>query len=458
MKKRAYLTTAILIAAALILTACDLPSNTGDLDNNTAETLVALAFTQTAIAEFETAEQQPTEAPVTPAETEPPSATATPTVTPTEIVHEITPGEPGFVNKWFYDTNSSNGASTGGVTGGDDYVANLFERPFTEGDMAYRPDLDINKTEISSGDNFIYTTIFVNGEHPQEGLPGAYGVEIDWDRDGRGDLLVMVKNPNESTWDISGVSVHRDTNKDVGGSTVMRPDSNYQGDSYEETIFSSEILDDPDTAWARWSPGENPVVTLAFKKSLISGNGTFVWGVWAAENLLASENMDLHDRHSQSEAGSPYPSRSNYPLAAINQVDNTCRETFGFEPTIGIPGLCAIPEEEDEEEPIPDDPEEEGLPGSLIGSAFDDWDNDGTRDSDEPDTVYDVTITVHNETCANPAIGSSTDKFFNFSGLGPGMICVQITQPGPMTTPSQYTVEITPGGSAYVDFGFESPE
>ena len=458
MKKRVLLTTAILLALALLLAACELPFGASSLDANTAETLVALAFTQTAIADSEAAEPEPTEEPDTPQETiEPsPTPTATSTPSPTEIVHEIMPGEPGFVSKWFFDTNASNSASSGGVTGGDDYVANLFERPFTEGEMTYRPDLDINRTEISSDDNFIYTAIYVNDEHPQGGLPGAYGIEIDWDRNGRGDLLVMVQNPNEGAWDIAGVSVHRDQNNDVGGSTVMRPDSNYQGDSYEEIIFSNEVLDDPDTAWARWSPGESPVVTLAFKKSLIEGNGTFVWGVWAAENLLAPENIDLHDHISQSEAGSPYTGRSDYPLAAINLVDNTCRETFGFTASVGIPGLCALPEEE--EEPTPDIPEEEGLPGSLIGSAFDDWDNDGTRDPDEPDTVYDVTITVHNESCANPAIGSSTDKFFNFSGLGPGMICVKITQPGPMTTPSQYTVEITPGGSAYVDFGFESPQ
>ena len=31
--------------------------------------------------------------------------------------------------------------------GGDDYVANLYERPFTEEEMIYRPDIDINKAE-----------------------------------------------------------------------------------------------------------------------------------------------------------------------------------------------------------------------------------------------------------------------------------------------------------------------
>jgi hypothetical protein len=462
MKNRKFVLTGLMAILSLILGGCEFPFNTAEEQLSISETMVALAFTQTAMVESDTEEILETEA-LTNIPTDAPPTDPNLTDTP-EILHEITPGEPGYISKWFYDTDSSDNQNAGGVTGGDDYVANLFERPFTRGEMVYRPDIDIVKTEIKHDDNFIYTNIFMSGEHPSGGLPGTYGVEIDWDRDGRGDLLVLAQSPNLNDWDISGVSIHKDTNNDVGGRNIMRPDPNYQGDSYDQEFFSMNVLDDPDAAWSRWQSNAQPVVTIAFKRSLLSGNNTFVWGVWASEDLLTSANLDLHDRFTQSEAGSPYPNRSNYPLSQINLVDNTCRETFGFEPSSPIPGLCYTPEaatptpEEPGERPIPTEPTHDELPGTVVYTAFDDLDNDGNHDVGEPYTVYDITVTAHNDSCANPVVKSSMAKFDNLSELGPGMICVKITQPGPMTTPSQYIVEIVPGGSASVIFGFESPE
>ncbi len=141
------------------------------------------------------------------------------------------------------------------MTGGDDFVANLYERPFTETEMVYRPDVDIKKAEISSDDTFYYVIITLSGEHPDGGLQAAYGVEIDEDRDGRGDLLVVADNPTSTSWSIDGVSIHRDSNNDVGGSSIMRPDSGYAGDGYDQVVFSKDMLDDPDAAWARMSTG-----------------------------------------------------------------------------------------------------------------------------------------------------------------------------------------------------------
>ncbi len=343
-------------------------------------------------------------------------------------------------------------ASSGGVTGGDDYVANLFERPFTQTDMVYRPDLDITKTEITSDSNFIYTNIILNGENPNGGLPGIYGIEIDWDRDGRGDLLVIAQNPMMNDWSIDSVGVYKDSNNDVGGSSIMRPDTNYTGDAYETVLLSSSVLDDPDLAWARYTPGDTPTVTLAFKKSLIEGGGTFVWGVWAADSLLTPDNLDLHDHISKADAGSPYPSHSDYPLAALNLVDNTCRETYGFDATSPIPGLCYTPQ--------PDNPSDQpgSQPGTISGIAFDDYNNNSVRDSGEPVTVYSVTISVHSDSCSNPALQTTSSKSFSFSGLTPGAYCVKISGGGPLNTANPQNVNLSSGGSAYVLFAFQSPE
>jgi hypothetical protein len=436
------------------LSACQLNQLGGDSDQEiAAQTLVALAFTQTALAEQQSQPQaEETEAPPSEVTEEMTAETAEPTI---EITHTVTPGEPGWVNKWFYDTDSS---ATGGAytNGGDDFVANLFERPFTETEMVYRPDVDINKAEMSEDDTFYYVTITLNGQHPDGGLQAAYGIEVDTDRNGRGDLLVITDRPASTEWDIAGVSAHKDPNKDVGGSSIMRPDSGYSGNGYEETVFSMDVLDDPDTAWARVNLGSPPSVTIAFKKSLIQGSSTFVWGVWAADSLLDPALIDLHDNFTQSEAGSPYLNQSDYPVKALNLVDNTCRETYLFEATEPIPGLCYVPEQP--AEPTPTETATlEPTPGTITGAVFDDLNNDGDRDSGEPLTVYSVVVYAHKGSCADPSVRMTGAKSFTFSDLEPGTYCVDIIRTGggtDMTTPSQYTFDLGAGATYYVEFGY----
>lgn len=436
MKKTFVLMLCLTLILSSILTGCHFP--TADDEEEATE--------EAATEESEEQEDEETsEETVETEETVKTEETATEEAT-VEVTHTITPSEPGWVTKYFYDTDSS----IGYVSAGDDFTANLFERPFTESEMVYRPDIDIYMTEISSDDNYYFVSIYLNDINSDGGLQGIYGVEIDSDRDGRGDLLVIADHPTSTSWDITGVSVHTDPNSDVGGSTIMRPDSGYSGDGYENVVFSSDVLDDPDAAFARVELGDPPCVTLAFKKSLVS-LGTFVWGVWAADSLLDPALIDIHDNFTETEAGSPYQSSSKYPLAAVNLVDNTCRETYGFEATVSIPGLCYEPEPTPEptatDVPTPE-------PGTITGVAFDDSNNDGDRDSGEPLTIKTVTITLHSDTCSSAAINTTNDKEFSFTGLTAGTYCVEISPTSSMTTSSSYTVDVPAGGSVYVEFGY----
>ena len=452
MRKRIFLCLCFILLISFQLVGCSFPSSSSsESDEGIVQTLIAMGLTQTAMVEGQLAEPAVTEMIAAPEEVvleeEIPLVESEPAAA--EIVHNTLPGNPGWINKWFFDTNSASTASGGYVTSGDDFVANLFERPFTATEMIYRSDVDIQKTEISEDATFYYVTIYLDDTHPEGGLQAAYGVEIDEDRDGRGDLLVIADRPASTEWDIGGVSVYRDANNDVGGSKIMRPDTGYAGDAYEQVVFSNEVLTDPDTAWARVSAGAPVSVTIAFKKNLISRD-TFVWGVWASDNLLDPTLLDLHDHFTQEEAGSPYPAHSTFPLAAVNLVDNTCRETYKFEATESIPGLCYVPQK-----PTDTPPEETEPPlGEIYGVAFDDINNNGVRNAGEPLTVYSVTITLRQGSCSGTIIASTNAKSFSFSGLEPGSYCVSISPPGSMTTPSSQTVTVPAGGSIYIEFGY----
>jgi len=204
--------------------------------------------------------------------------------------------------------------------------------------------------------------------------------------------------------------------------------------------------------------GDPPSVTLAFKKSLVDSS-TFVWGIWAADSLLDPALIDIHDNFTDAEAGSPYQSHANYPLAAVNLIDNTCRETFGFDADVPIPGLCYLPEEEPTPKPTPEPtatkkPTPKPEPGQITGVAFDDVNNDGDRDPGEPFTIYPVTVTLHSGSCSAASISSTNSKSFSFTGLTAGTYCVKITPTGSLTTPSSYVVDVPAGGSKYVEFGY----
>jgi hypothetical protein len=446
MKKPFLIAVSLMMVIAIALSACSILSSSDVIQDEPSDQTLPEAVTEEAPAN----EEPETE----PVEVETQAPTAEPEVVevvaeeateaveeaeteaPAEIVHTMLPGEPSALIKSFTDTNSALTASGGYVTAGDDFTANLFERPFSENEMFYFSDLDIQKAEIAQDENFYYVTITVDSYHPDGGLQAGYGVEIDEDRDGRGDLLIVVDRPFSTAWDIAGVTVRRDANNDVGGSKIMRPDTGYTGDSYEQVLFSVDVLDDPDMAWARVTDAQHPQVTIAFKKSIVSSS-TFLWGVWAADSLLELVTLDIHDYFTAEEAGSPNPSMSTFPLKAVNLVDNTCRETFGFTATAPLPGLC----------PLPIQPTAVS-PGSISGFVFYDGNNSGSYEAtaDLPRTSG-FTVTLHSGSCSGSQIASSGSTNFKFSGLAAGTYCVKISPSVVLSTSNAYTVNLSEGQS-----------
>ena len=277
-----------------------------------------------------------------------------------EIKHTTIPGQPGWVSQWWMETNSASTAAQKRANGGDYLNQNLLERPFTAEEMVYRPDVDLVRVELSQDATFYYFLLHLSGVNPKNDMLSAYyGVELDINRDGRGDFLLWALGDGSTDWCIADVFVFQDANVDVGGSRPLLADApDYNGDSYEQLLFSPDHLADPDAAWKRVDPADDNVMQLAIKKSILDNATTFMWNAWADDGIKDPSNFDYNDFFTLKEAGSPIGGTADYPLKGLFLTDNTCRLAFGFEPTGNEIGLCSVPKPVDTPKaPEPDTPD-----------------------------------------------------------------------------------------------------
>lgn len=392
----------------------------------------------------------------------PPTQTDIPPVdTATTIPHSTYPGEPGWVSRWFFDTNSSSTASQKKAPGGDDYYKNYFERPFTANEMIYHPDIDIHKAEVSSDSNFFYFTIFPGGlASGTNDLPGFFGVELDTDLDGRGDFLISCGQPNHEDWRMENVVVYGDSNNDVGGYRPSSSDVPSSSNGYDKTLFSISVLNDPDAAWCRKAPGGDLKVNIAVKRSLIGWPEIFTWGTWIFGQQPDPVKFEFNDHITHSDAGSPYTVNSDYPLKALSLLDSTCRETFGFEATTDIPGLCPRPEPTPTNTKVPKTPTftatTQASPGVVTGQFFWDANKNGIKDSGEDYYIYvNRIIYLRVGTCGSggSVIASTTGHSFYFS-VAPGTYCLSLNENTYVTTSMPIQVNITSGEVKTKDIGY----
>jgi hypothetical protein len=325
------------LALLLTVTACNIPVEEGPLVVDTG----LEAFTST---------PSPTRS-ATPTPTSTPADTATDTPTlessvtaSATIAHTLTPGAPP--SSWLSEINdhdSSITASQRRTTAGESFPIDLFERPFNAETMdVYFPDLDIKRARLSMDGTWIFVTIQLVGPGEGGGLGGNYGLEVDLNLDGRGDMLLLASAP-QAAWSTDGVQVWKDNNHDVGSSHPLLADVPADGrDGYETLVFYQGQGSDPDAAWAQLLAGDPAGVRLAFKKSLIQNDGTFLWGAWADQGVFEPGWYDYNDHFTHNEAGSPLQELTQYPNQALFEIDNTCRWAVGFTPTGVEPGLCPL--------------------------------------------------------------------------------------------------------------------
>jgi hypothetical protein len=275
-------------------------------------------------------------------ETVPPSPVAeepTPMSDEVVVVHVQTPSPDAASGRIIHDVESSGTGPEGRAPYGDSYDINLFERPFLQ-DMTYVPDLDIKVFSLAQDDDWYYVSIKTIGDDPNNPMGIHFAVELDMNRDGFGDFIVVAQPPYTSEWTASNVQVFADQNKDTAGVSALKSDAPFDGDGYETLIFdiAQGVGDDPDLAWVRMVNDEFATIQFAFKKSWAGGE--FMMGVMTDAGLKDVSRLDYVNRFTEAEAGSPVRNKQHYPLKILHSVDNTCREAFGFSPTGFEPRLC----------------------------------------------------------------------------------------------------------------------
>jgi hypothetical protein len=252
--------------------------------------------------------------------------------------HAATPADMAASGRLNYDVDSSGTGSEHRAPYGDSYNINLFERPFTQTDMTYLPQLDITTFQLSEDPTWYYVSFDLVGGDMNEPAGINYGVELDVDHDGFGDYLIWAFPPYTPQWLAETVRVYQDTNHDTGGASAEKSDAVYPGDGYDQLIFDGGQGVDHDLAWVRLNPGVTAAIQFAFKRSL-AGNA-FMWGAWADFGLRDPAKFNYNDRFTEAQAGSPEKSEKYYPINAIYLVDNTCWAAVGFKPSGYEPHLC----------------------------------------------------------------------------------------------------------------------
>jgi hypothetical protein len=303
--------------------------------------------------------EPPTQIPSTTA-SETPAAIAVPPVD-TTTQHKIIPVNlPSDRSSHAGDYDSSKLAAKKIVAGGDRFTFGRFERPFNANTMdIYFSQLDIVDTYVYQDDTWIYGTITLNKPDAAKGFDGKYALEIDLDRDGKGDWLIIASGPSSTEWTVKGVQVYQDKNKDVGNISPMFTDKNTtDGDGYETLVFDQGTGGDADSAWVRISPNDPNTIEISVKRSVLSNPDKYLINMWAGTSSLNPALFDINDHFTQEQAGAADPGLEvYYPIKAVSELDNSCKMAVGFKPTGQEPGLCEIFIPKEVGQPAPPQPQ-----------------------------------------------------------------------------------------------------
>ncbi len=305
------------------------------------------AATSTEVAE--------TEAPAAtdaPTESAPSPIDATPDIQHTDFPINLPENQSGQAG----DFDSSKVLENKTLIGGDRFTYGRFERPFNANTMdIYFSQLDIVDTKVHQDDNWIYGTIILKELSQSSSESEKYAIELDTTLDGKGDWLIVTNKPETTDWTVNNVRIYKDENKDVGGEMPALTDNTpVDGDGFEALVFDQGVGDDADSAWVRLSPNNSNAIEFAIKKTAIENPTQFMINMWAGTGILDTVLFDLNDNFTHEQAGAADAGLEFfYPIKEVTEIDNSCRMAVGFQPNGTEPGICPVPQKEQQGNPVP---------------------------------------------------------------------------------------------------------
>jgi hypothetical protein len=237
--------------------------------------------------------------------------------------------------------------------GCDSYDPDLLERPVTQfpGDdlSKYFAWVDIDTAWAGQDADWIYVGIGIRGLKDGNTMDAKPFFEIDFDEDGRGDLIVLHeggKNPDDFDGSFTSatakpnekLSAFTDTDDSVGGADPNAGDGpGGQGDGYDtETWKTGDTPDDGCAVRQIIRASGFPRFDFACQKSVVGdpgGNFAFRATINRGSNDFA--NFTLNDTYDAAAYGSPYSANANYTSSNSYEMDNTLWSTIDLPVELG---------------------------------------------------------------------------------------------------------------------------
>jgi hypothetical protein len=269
---------------------------------------------------------------------------------PTAMFNGESPTQPGtpVYSQMLLDCNTGElidlGTPIQPHPGCDDWQINRYERPFNADEQdRYYPDVDILSAALGHSQHWYYARLEIYDVDQDTGrLDGLFGLELDLDLDGRGDVLITVEfldsNENISEWSNTGVQAWKDTDNDVGNEMPMQPDPAIDTDGYDAASLDPQ--ERSGDVWVRAALGKPSFVEIAFKPEVIDDAPGFKWWAWVDEGVSDPSGYDYHDYFTRDEAGDVYSGEQFFPARELFSMDNTCAEFWGVNPPPDDPTTC----------------------------------------------------------------------------------------------------------------------
>jgi len=211
--------------------------------------------------------------------------------------------------------------------GADSYLEDLYERPAPQGSLArdYKPSLDITSGDVGLTDNWLYYRINLVGPEPMNAvgtsgsLPHHYGLEINFDDDQMGDVIVDLTNPSGNlgvNWGTTGILAKSDQNETMGGPRPLIPDGpGDAGGGYEHKEFDAgqnTANGQPGGSTAVQARINGAAVEIAIFRPFFEGMTTDTvdaLGIrpYSDAGQVSTSQLYTHDDQTRSGIGSPYP-------------------------------------------------------------------------------------------------------------------------------------------------------